>query len=405
MQAQRPPSIDRRPTWPTAAQAWRCPRGLAHPLLVLGCVLSSGALSCSGDTVNGLPPLPPAQAYWALQVNYYAVNLALAAPYDTVHLVATPVNAVGTPVTGLGKIVYTVTDSTVTVDSTTGLLTARYVTESGGTQIIVSLQDTLHRVTHAATVTVQVTPTVPPVPIRSFSLQPVPGDSAKRAFDFQRGQFNWPVTALDANGDTVCNANACALNVFYTSSNPGVATIDPAMGSVTVQDTGLVTFTATAWVYGAPEQASLAFVVGYALNQYINLTVDTVLGKPIVRFNSFPPVLTLGVGAKALFLANYDSAGVFIDGSTITYSNWRYNVVFDDSVEVDSASDSYFGIPIPASGRGNISPFGDDTATGLNSFLANARARSFPIPGVFKAYSTVSTSDTENITIKKENFR
>jgi hypothetical protein len=404
MQAQRHPSIDRRPTWPTAARAWWCPGGLTHPLLMLGCALSSGALSCSGDTVNGLPPLPPAQAYSALQVNYHAVNLALAAPYDTVHLIATPVNAVGTPMTGLGKIIYTVDDSTVTVDSTTGLLTARYVTRSRGATIIVSLQDTLHRVTHADTVTVQVTPTAPPVPLRSFSLQPAPGDSAKRAFDFQQSQFNWPVTALDANGDTVCNVNACTLKMFYTSSNPNVATIDPASGTVTAQDTGLVTFTATAWVYGAPERASLAFVVGYALSPTVYMQLDTLLGVPTVEFGGIPPVTTLGVGATVTFGFFYDSAGKFV-GPLTNYTTWQPNVVFDDSAEVDSASGSLYYVPIPASGSGNIPPFGDDTATGLHFYLANARARSFPIPGVFKAYSTVSTSDTVVLQIKKENFR
>src|ERR1700679_470122 len=67
--------------------------------LLVGHVLGWGVLSCSGDT-TGPAALSPNQAFWALQLNQHAVNLALTASVgqpvaDTVQLSATVLNANG----------------------------------------------------------------------------------------------------------------------------------------------------------------------------------------------------------------------------------------------------------------------------------------------------------------------
>ena len=90
--------------------------------LLLGC-------SGSGDTTDPVS-LSPTQAFWAVQLDKHAVNLALTPPYDTVRLTAHILNAAGSPLAGVtGQVHYSFPDSSVTVDST-GLLHAHYVTNA-----------------------------------------------------------------------------------------------------------------------------------------------------------------------------------------------------------------------------------------------------------------------------------
>jgi hypothetical protein len=166
--------------------------------------------------------------YWALQLNQHAVQLALTPGFNTVQLTATPVNAAGTPLSGLGPVTYTATDTTVTV-SPTGLVTARLVTQPGVvTRVKASLQ--AQNMTLTDVVRIQITDTVPQHLLSTFSMQPAAGDSAKRSLDYD--QFPWPARAFNTAGDTVCGSAACSLLVSYTSSNPKVATIVQESGTI-----------------------------------------------------------------------------------------------------------------------------------------------------------------------------
>ena len=365
-----------------------CPRrGHLLPRWFLLSALGGGALSCGGDTTTGPAPRPATQAYWALQLNQHAVNLALTAPYDTIHLTATPLTVSGTPLTGASPATFQVSDSTVTV-SPSGLVTAHYVTTK--TQVIAAL--TVQGVTLRDTAFIQVTPTPTASPLDTFSMQPSAHDSAKRAVDFNAGTFAWPVHATDATGTTVCDTAACPLLVYYASSNPLVAAIDRTTGAVTAYDTGHVVFTATTWAYGVAERDSVDFTVGYKLSYTIFMTLAAVLGVLTLGFAA-PKKLILGVGAVVTFC---------------TQTNKPVDVVFDQPpAVVDTASCTVVpGDTIPPTGSGNIAAFGGDTSSSgtgtpyINS--TDCAARRFPTPGIYRYHSTLFPSDTFEIDIKQQ---
>jgi hypothetical protein len=368
------------------------------PTLVVVSALGGG-LSCSGDTLNGPPPLSPTQAYWALQLTQHAVNLALTAPYDTVQLTAIPRNELGALLTvGFGPATYLPADSSVTV-TTTGLVTAKQVTSSGPTYVIANLQDTLHNVTHADTVFLNITQTASPLPLRTFSLQPVLGDSAKRAVDFIPnggfslgiGGFNWNVTAIDAEGDTLCNENACGLTVLYGSSDQAIASIDPLSGMVTTFDTGRVVFTVTAMVYGMLMSDSVVFSVGNPIFPLVLINDEAIAGNFLKGFDTIKSV-DWGVGCVVTFW----NRGIY-----------PINVEFDRPTDM-GAGGGYqilFGPVIPPNGSGDIPKFGGvmfdqfgegDPLTNLSNFAS----RRFTKPGVYHYYSTSFPSDTFEVNIK-----
>lgn len=295
-------------------------------LLLWGGGSGGALLGCSGDTTGTTAPLPPAQTYWSLQLNYHAINLAVAPPYNTVQLSATPLNAIGAPLVGIDGVVrYSDPDSNVTV-SASGLLTARYTT--GLTQIVASL--TVHGVTLTDTAFVRVTATAPPAPLATFSIQPRPDglDSAKYALKGGSAP-NIPVYATIATGDpatdTVCNVNGCGINgvnllVFYRSSDPNVATIDRRNGQTLTVNVGHVTFSASTLAYGMAKQDTLPFVIGYPVNNLNNVYITE--PRPGL-FGTYPSRLTVGVGAFVAFNTLYTTpvAIVFPDSAGMTNAN------------------------------------------------------------------------------------
>lgn len=355
-----------------------------------GSLVLGSLIGCSGDTTIGTGPglLPPNQVYLALTLNQHAVNLALTAPANTVQLSAIPLSAAGTPMSGLGMVHYHAADSTVTVDST-GLVTAHYVTTGGPAFIVASLQEQAHTVTHADTVFLQVTDTIPQHALASFSLQPAVGDSARRSANAL--PFLWPVRAADTVGTSLCGASACALQVYYTSSNPLVAQINRQTGLVQLLDTGHVKFTATTLAYGVARRDSVEFTVDFQDSYTINISLGGPLNAPVATFGA-PPTLRLNVGAVVLF-TNIPTIGV-----PVTYH--PVGVVFDHPEDVDTASTNYLGfLTFPQTGGGNISSFGGDTTQSLDGTINNFRSRRFPIAGTYQYHSTVFPSATMTLVI------
>jgi hypothetical protein len=372
---------------PERINAQRVRRCRQHAVLIWVALLSifeSGVLACSGDTLNG-PPVNADNAYWALRLNHHAVNLALTPQHDTVQLSATPVNFAGSSLNGIGTVTYTVADPTLVTVSSTGLVTAHAITSE--TQVIATLRDQQQGVTHADTVNISVAQTEPPEPFSTFSLQPAPGDSAKRSFDFggflgDKGQFAWPVQVTDATHAPV------SLETHYTSSNPNVATIDAHTGNVNIVDTGHVVFTATTLAYGKPLRDSVAFTIGYTLLFPEKIVLMSHAGSARAEFLARKRVI-LGVGATVLFECSASNNPLISCGQPV-------DVVFDHPATIDSTGYSF----IPSSGRGNIPAFGGDTLLTFADYLTDFRARRFPVPGVYRYYSTVFPSDTFEIEIR-----
>ena len=354
--------------------------------------VGSLALGCGSDTA-GPTPLSAAQAYWAIQVSAQAVNLALTPPYDNVQLTAVPVNALGAPLSSLGTVTYAAADSSVSV-SPTGLVKANY--QSQQTSVIVSLQ--AQGLTLADTVFIQVTPTPLSPGLATFSMQPAPGDSAKRSLDTQ--YFPWPVTATDSSQTTVCNGNGCPVLVFYSSSNPGTATIDRNSGLVTINDTGHVVFTATTLAYGHMWRDSVRYMIGYILYPDV-FVVPTVSAKRAVLSFS-PKTVVVGVGATVTWGNSQESDNGGNPPIWMTPPGLdSIDVVFDDSTTVQPGCGFRNCIAFPPDGGGNIPAFGDDTAKFNAAYnlqtqeawmavnLAHTQARSFPVAGTYTYHSRV----------------
>lgn len=354
-------------------------RGGLRVLGVLS-VLAGSLLGCSSDTAPGTAPRSAAQTYWALQLNQHAINLATVAPYDTVQLHATPLTAAGTPLAGAGPVTYrVVSDSTVTVTAA-GVVTARFVSQGTPTLVVASL--TTQGMTLTDTALVQVTDTVPQHALATFTLQPTSGDSAKRAVDVLEQQPQaWPVRATDAGGTPVCSSTPCPLLVYYTSSNPAVATIDRNTAIITPVDTGRTVFTATTWAYGVPKRDSVVFTVGYALSYFLNVWAD--------GFHA-APVITLGVGADVTFrnvISCLQACAV-----TVPRQDSVVDVVFDHPPVVpDTGSCLFNGYPFCApSGTGNIT---------LSGVFVSA-ARRFPVAGRYRYHSPQVPADTLTLDIR-----
>ena len=378
-------------------------RGLRHrlqrPVRYAVTALVAGALACSGDTTG--PALQsPNELYWALRLNQHAINLALTAPYDTAQLSATAFTETGHPFVGGDSAVhYSGTDSSVTVNST-GLVTAHYTTD----QTAVIASRTIQGITLTDTVFIQVTQTPPTAPLSTFSLQPAPGDSAKRSVDYikfvyqyleptinpDNNPFAWPVIATNMEKDTICTANGCPLLVYYHSSDTLTAAIDRNTGVITANDTGHVTLTATTLAYGVARSDSVDFTIGYQVYASIALQLDSTAGKYRVLFNA-PTHTIVGIGAVLNF---------------VNISSRLLDLRFDHTDGVDTASAlSIFGAIYPPKGAGNISPFGGLTFQypfqyeGSDSAMA---ARRFPHAGVYRYYTTLLPSDTFSIVVQAQ---
>jgi hypothetical protein len=330
------------------------------------------ALSCSGDTTNPTS-ISAAQTYWALRLNYHAVNMATVAPYDTIQLTATPVNPAGAPLSELGTVTYTTGDSNLVV-SPTGLITAHSHTQAGNPSFVVAhwTDQTLNQ-TRADTAYVQVTDTIPQHRLKTFSIQPLSGDSAKRAVGFANN-LQWPIFATDSANNTVCtatlNADAtyaptCALQVSFTTSDPTVAIIQKNGGEwqVNLLRPGHVTFYATTTAYGITLRDSLPFVVGWPASAHI--AIDWVYPvKSTTPVPAFTPArVSVAGGANVDWAIEQDYTQVPPDS---------VDVVFDDSAAVQPGcayTAFLYNCNYETDRGGNIPPMYPDEAS-LDSALA-----------------------------------
>jgi hypothetical protein len=346
----------------------------------------ASAIACGSDTTG--PALVDADhAFWALRLNYHAVNLALAAPYNSVQLTATPLNANGVPLTGVGTVTFAAGDSAVTV-TPTGLVTAQYATASVNalSAVIATLQ--YQNVTLADTVRIQVTD-VAPAPLTTFALRPVDGASTHCNLKVGILENCGPVVvdATDANGDTLANASGTVLAVAYASSNPLITTVDQ-FGALQELDTGRVTVTASTWAYGVAKQDSLHYVISWPrwtltqIQQFTPVESQT----SILRF--LAPQITIAPGGAVAWINPYDRP---------------MDIVFDDSTAVDSACIYFLCGILRATGSGNVHAFYTDTTyTDTSVFAAGIVVRSFPTVGTYTYHSRLFPESTGVIFVRKE---
>lgn len=255
--------------------AYRWVTALAAPTLMLAC--SNAEPSPFGEKLES--------TYWALELNHHAVLLSTTAPWDTLPLTATPLNHLGQLLTGVGVPQYSSTDIKHVSVTSDGVLHA-IGPLAPGQEVVVTARLTVNNVTHADTVYVRVmeTPNPPPV-LESFSIHPVPPDSAKMAglrpsssstidFSFPYVLFSKPpigAWSSDRNGDSLPN-----LPVAIRSSDPTSITVDRATGQFVsggegARLPGSVTLYASTTAFGVSKADTLSYQIGWPVMSSIQV--------------------------------------------------------------------------------------------------------------------------------------
>jgi hypothetical protein len=291
-------------------------------------------------------------------------------PANQLQLTAVPRTFRGTPVEGLPAPTYTSGNSEVLTVSATGLITAR--APSFGVPVVARL--TADGITHVDTAFV-VAQSEPVPTVASFSIHPLPGDSAKYSVTgalLDPSRSLMPI-ALDDSG------NLLFLPVRFRSLDPTVSGVEPHTGLLLPVRPGRVTFIATTTAYGRLMADTLPYIIGEVLQA--GVLIERVTGTKTTRFGN--PEVTIG------------------SGGVITWQNITgisTDVTFDDPAAAEAVPDHFDcpnGMPCDA---GNIPPFATSEAeleTDPFARVKGARVRRFSVPGRYTYRSTrFSTTGT-----------
>jgi hypothetical protein len=336
---------------PSPLRAKRIP--LVCALLLLA------ALGCSGDPAVTPPPeQDPATLYWKLTLNEHAVTLSTVAPHDTVRIVATPRTISGTPIADLGKPIYRSLDLDRAFVDSAGLVHAIGI----GDQVLVEASLEENNIFHADTLVLNITDDAAPPTLATFTIHPDIGDSAKVA---AASSVTLTPRAADADGSPISD-----VAVYFTSSDPDVATIDRTTGFLAPNRPGQVTVYATTNVYGVTKSDTVPYTIGHPITLALEIVSQTAPNGQVI--NGFSPSsVELGPGASVLF------------GNATTILT---DVTFDDPTNVAQA-ETYCSLLESLCGSGNIEAWARDPND--ESGLSGLRARSFPVPGTYTFHSTI----------------
>jgi len=313
-------------------------------------------LGCGSDAVGPRPAPDPARLYWALTFDQHALTVSTAPPYDTARIAATPRDAGGAPLTGVPAVTYKSTDLQLVRVRADGMIQA--VAPGQGIAVVATL--TIGNLTHADTAVVNVTTVSPPPVLTTFSIHPVPPDSAiwdAGALGFFNilGSKQLQVRMLDAAGNPMPG-----LAVDFRSSDSTIAQVDRGTGALTGMRPGGVMITASATAFGVRKADTVPFTITMPVVNGVFIGGDTTIAFK-------PSQVTIAAGGTVVW-------GIFA----------RTDVVFDDSTHVAADSLICPRLGGPCSG-GNIAPFKIDST----NVFADLRFRHFPMPGTYTYHSTL----------------
>lgn len=322
------------------------------------------ALGCGTDYVTTPPPVGSGDLFAALVLDHHAIALSTSAPHNTIQLTASAINAQGQPLPGAGQATFSLSDTGSISITPDGMLTA--TAPATGVMVIATLSN--RNLTHKDTAYVNVIDVAVPPVLASFSIQPLPGDSAKTAALDVFGLFGLkqilPQEA-DAGGTPIDG-----LPVFFSTADPTVATVDPVTGIVTGVRPGTVKIRANTTAFGVTMSDSLVLTITPPLIGLVAALPFTPAGSTTTSIRWEPGTIEVSAGATVLFF--------------IQTPNRPIDVVFDDPADVAES-------PLAPSGSGDIAPFEAPDENGR--FMA----RAFPVPGSFNYHST--TFDTHGTII------
>lgn len=275
--------------------AWRAPR-YAWTVVSLSAIAVLAA--CSGDSPVSMheddTTLP-----WIMHNDAGAVTVAVG---GTQQIHATTFTLAGVPAANVPAATFTSSDpSTVTV-TPTGLITGVAVTQ---TPTLISSSVFIDGVTFADTTQVVVTAVAHP--LKSFSIHPAPGDSAKFGVG---GYATLNLVAID-----LTNTQQNDLAVKYTSSDPAVGLF--SYGFLYGQARGTTSIVATATAYGTVWADTVLYTVTNPMSAAFICYAQTQIAYGGAPFT--PNMAIVGVGGTV---------------SWYNYSETALTLTFDDSTAV-----------------------------------------------------------------------
>lgn len=343
-------------------------------------------LAACGESAAPFAPATGAEAtklYWALSLNHHAVTLSTVAPYDTITLVATPRDAHGAPLQGLGTVTYTSSDPSRLQVSADGHV--RAVEPVQGVVVVAAL--TVGNIRHADSVMFVVTDEPAPPTLAHFSIHPQPPDSTTWSLYGDGSLLRLPANGiatfsvvkwLFGNGTDAQGTPIPGLIIAVSSSDTTVArplVFGPVFAVVPMKP-GRATFIATTTAYGVTAADTVQFTITMPVLQTVKLQPQQVaLGRPD-QITFGPADVTVAPGGTVLWL---------------NLSGKQADVVFDDPTNVlEHGAIDCAGLPEPAGG-GDVPPFGvpqDSLAPSLDA--ENCRSRRFPVPGIYPYHSSIT---------------
>ena len=318
---------------------------------VFGVLAMTGLMACGGD---GPPtgPIREGTGFWVLALNHDAITLSTTAPYDTIQLVATPLDANGDLIDGEQTTVFSSTDRAVTV-TPTGLVTG--VTATGFATI--TAKTTVGGVTMTSTAYVRVLDAASPVTAKSLTMTSTSPTVA--AGMFATGP-TVTATVLDLNDASIPDPIT-----RYRSSNSRLISVSDD-GTIAATNVGKAMIYASATVYGTRVTDSLEITAVHPLTALIEVQYRTRDGKNIAIFN--PDSLTITRGADVVW------------GNL---SENKVDVVFDDPAVVGAAQQAFGLMFDPSGATGNI------PAWRATTFMDAYRVRNFAQPGTYRYRSAL----------------
>jgi len=250
-------------------------------------------VACSGGELATQPSTDDNSLYWALALNYHAVTLSTVAPYDTIHLVATPLNPSGQTLAGQISATFTSSD-----------LEHANVTEDGvvhaigeGTNVLIIASMRADGVTHTDTTVITITADSAPPQLAHLSIHPVPPDSSKIAAAGNGKQL--VLTAFD-----VSDSPFTQLTAQFRSLDPTVASVDQ-FGFVQGIRPGQARVIASATVYGITKADTVTFTIGLPILRIVSVAANLAPNAtPPTIFT--PSAIRVGVGSTIVWTWQQD---------------------------------------------------------------------------------------------------
>jgi hypothetical protein len=353
---------------------------LRPALLLVPLVLGCGSDNPVDPTSEGLRP------YWALQLNHKAITLGLNSEVDTLRLVATPLAPDNSTLDDIGVITFTSSNTDVVTVGEDGLITG--LAPTAGVTIVATMS--AQGVTHADTAMVAVTEDPGALRLASFSIDPIPPDSAKFAAGgtYTEAFRNLTPTLLDTDGNPIEG-----VPIHFQSLDMTTALVESWSSSITGLRPGYFDIAARTTVYGEQFVDTLRYRIGYpgvvrpkmygTMYAYITYQVGTFA----------PRVMRVGTGAVMELEYAMGGYGLMAD------------VVFDNPAVVAAVPEqpSCVNYEIACEDAGNIEPFGPpEPLVDYTDYDKNrSRARRLTQPGIYNL-SSATWGTTATIIVEDE---